>query len=159
MKRFHEAQFSPHAGYPSALSEIRAGGKRSHWMWYIFPQLDGLGNSSTARFYALRDLDEAQSYLSDPVLRARYEEIAAAVAEQLAAGVSVEDLMGSATDAHKLVSSLTLFRAVAARIAANGDDDPSFARLAEACDSILQQAALQGYPPCSFTLSQIARSL
>ena len=66
MKRFHEAQASSHAGYAAALSEIRAGGKRSHWIWYIFPQLAGLGRSSTARFYALRDLDEAQSYLSDP---------------------------------------------------------------------------------------------
>src|SRR6266566_5091310 len=115
LERFHEAQARRLAGYDAALAEIRAGGKRGHWIWYIFPQIEGLGRSSTARSYALRDLDEACTYLRDPVLRSRYEEISAAVEEQLAGGVSVEHLMGGSTDALKLASSLTLFRAAASQ--------------------------------------------
>src|SRR5438132_347439 len=102
LKRFHEAQASRSAGYDTALSEIRRGRKTSHWIWYIFPQLDGLGRSSTARAYALRNLAEACAYLRDPLLRAHYEEIAGAVSEQLACGVSLEHLMGGTTDALKL---------------------------------------------------------
>ena len=86
LERFHEAQASRSAGYNTALAEIRAGGKRSHWIWYIFPQIEGLGHSSTARAYAIRDLGEACAYLRDPTLRARYEEIVAAVSEEFAAG-------------------------------------------------------------------------
>src|SRR6266700_354135 len=111
LKRFHEAQAARWGGHDTALAEIWAGGKRSHWIWYIFPQIEGLGRSSTARAYALRDLDEACAYLRDPILRARYEEIVAAVSEQLTRGIGVENLMASRTDALKLVSSLTLFRA------------------------------------------------
>src|SRR5438445_1541673 len=110
-ERFHEAQASRWAGYDTALAEIRAGGKRSHWIWYIFPQIEGLGRSSIARAYAMQDLGETCAYLRDPILRARYEEIAAAVSEQLACGIHLEDLMGDRTDALKLVASLTLFQA------------------------------------------------
>src|SRR6266513_6158530 len=105
LERFHEAQAGRWAGYDPALTEIRAGGKRSHWIWYIFPQIEGLGRSSMARDYAIRDLDEACAYLRDPILRARYEEIVAAVSEQLVRGIRLEDLMGSRIDALKLVSS------------------------------------------------------
>src|SRR4051812_44382679 len=104
LERFHQAQASHSAGYETALAEIRAGQKRSHWIWYIFPQIQGLGRSSTARAYAVRDLDEARDYLNDPVLGTRYEEIARAVQEQLKAGVPLERLMGSEIDALKLVS-------------------------------------------------------
>jgi uncharacterized protein (DUF1810 family) len=93
LERFHEAQAGRSAGgYDTAVGEIRAGGKRSHWIWYIFPQIEGLGRSSTARAYAIRDLGEACAYLRDPILRARYEEITAAVSEQLAQGMRVENL-------------------------------------------------------------------
>src|SRR5947207_3319995 len=107
LERFHQAQASRSAGYDTALAEIRAGVKRSHWIWYIFPQIEGLGRSSTARDYAMRDLGEACAYLRDPILRARYEEIAAAVSEQLVRGIRLEDLMGSRTDALKLVSKIS----------------------------------------------------
>ena len=107
LERFHEAQLRSRTGYETALAEIRAGGKRSHWIWYIFPQIEGLGRSSMARAYALRDLGEACAYLRDPILRGRYEEIAGAVSEQLSRGISIEDLMGSQIDALKLASSLT----------------------------------------------------
>ena len=120
LERFHEAQASPSAGYDTALAEIRRGRKTSHWIWYIFPQIEGLGRSSTARDYAIRDLAEACDYLRDPLLRARYEEIADAVSDQLACGRALEDLTGGRTDALKLVSSLTLFaplpRALLAKI-------------------------------------------
>src|SRR5918999_3584671 len=101
IERFHSAQASPTAGYNTALAEIRQGRKTRHWIWYIFPQLAGLGRSSTARAYAIRDLAEACDYLRDPLLRARYEEIAGAVSDQLARGVALEDLMGSRIDTLK----------------------------------------------------------
>src|SRR2546423_14224091 len=123
LERFHEAQANSWAGYDRALAEIRAGGKRSHWIWYIVPQIEGLGRSSTARAYALRDLAEACAYLRDPLLRMRYEEIAGAVSEQLDRRVSLENLMASRTDALKLVSSLTLFRAAAKSLSS---EDPAF---------------------------------
>src|SRR5438094_6421135 len=113
LERFHEAQAEHSAGYDTALAEIRAGGKRSHWIWYIFPQIEGLGRSSMARDYAIRDLDEACAYLRDPILRARYEEIVAAVSEQLVRGIRLEHLIRGRTDALKLGSSPTLFRAAA----------------------------------------------
>jgi|SRR5687768_7220496 len=152
LNRFHTAQASPTVGYDTALAEIRRGRKTSHWIWYIFPQLAGLGRSSTARTYAIRDLDEACEYLRDPLLRARYEEIAGAVSDQLARGVTLEELMGGRTDALKLVSSLTLFRAAARSLAGEG---PTFELLAQRCNSILEQASAQRYRPCAHTLSRI----
>src|SRR6266446_1017934 len=153
LERFHEAQAKRSGGYDTALAEIRAGGKRSHWIWYILPQIEGLGRSSAARAYAMQDLDEACAYLRDPVLRARYEEIVAAVNEQLARGIQLEDLMGGRIDALKLVSSLTLFRAAAERLAR---EDPTFASLAECLAALLEQTSKQGYPACDFTLARIA---
>ncbi|MDR3401192.1 MAG: DUF1810 family protein [Chthoniobacter sp.] len=155
LQRFHTAQSSQWAGYDTALAEMRAGRKSSHWIWYIFPQIGGLGRSSTAREYALGDLDEACDYLRDPLLRSRYEEMANAVSEQLSRGAPIEELMGGSTDAHKLVSSLTLFRAAATHLAPD-DGGVGFTRLSELCDSILQRTSTQGYPPCDFTLERCA---
>ena len=152
LERFHEAQARRGAGYDTALAEIRAGGKRSHWIWYIFPQIEGLGRSSTARAYAIQDLGDACSYLRDPVLRDRYEEIVAAVSEQLVRGIRVEDLMGSRIDALKLVSSLTLFRAAAEQLAR---EDSTFTSLAERLATLLGQTARQDYLPCDFTIGRI----
>jgi len=153
LERFHEAQARRSAGYDRALAEIRAGGKRSHWIWYIFPQIEGLGRSSTARAYAIQDLGEACAYLRDPILFARYEEIVAAVSEQLGRGIRVEDLMGGRTDTLKLVSSLTLFRAAAEQLAR---ENPVYASLAEQVATLLKQTTEQGYPACDFTLGRIA---
>jgi uncharacterized protein (DUF1810 family) len=153
LERFHKAQAKRSDGYDTALAEIRAGGKRSHWIWYIFPQIEGLGGSSTARAYAVRDLGEASAYLRDPILRARYEEIVAAVSEQLTRGIRLEDLMGGRTDALKLVSSLTLFRAAAERLSR---EDPDYAKLAERLSALLGQTTRQNYPACDFTLARIA---
>jgi uncharacterized protein (DUF1810 family) len=152
LERFHEAQARRWAGYDTALAEIRAGGKRSHWIWYIFPQIEGLGHSSTARVYAMRNLGEVCAYLRDPILRARYEEVVAAVSEQLTRGIRIEDLMGGRTDALKLVSSLTLFRAAAEQLAR---EIPTFASLVQRLMVLLGQTSEQGYPTCDFTLARI----
>src|SRR6266550_804487 len=154
LERFHEAQANRWAGYDAALTEIRTAGKRSHWIWYIFPQIEGLGRSSTARAYAMQDLGETCAYLRDPILRARYEEIAAAVSEQLVRGIRVEHLMGGRTDALKLVSSLTLFQAAAEQLAR---EDSTFTSLAERLAALLGQTGEQGYPPCDFTRARIDR--
>src|SRR5207244_11342501 len=147
---FHQAQATHAAGYDTALAEIRAGGKRSHWIWYIFPQIERLGHSSTAQAYALRDLGEACAYLGDPILRARYEKIVAAVSEQLARGIRLEDLMGGRTDALKLVSSLTFFRAAAEQLAR---EDPAYTSLATRLAALLERTSEQGYPACDFTVA------
>jgi uncharacterized protein (DUF1810 family) len=152
LERFHKAQASSSAGYDTALAEIRRGRKTSHWIWYIFPQIEGLGRSSTARAYAIRDLAEACEYLRDPLLRTRYEEIAGAVSDQLAGGCALEDLMGGRTDALKIASSLTLFRAAAKTL---GSESPTFHSLAQLCDSILGQTGAQSYPPCAQTLARV----
>jgi uncharacterized protein (DUF1810 family) len=153
LERFHHAQADADSGYSTALAEMRSGRKCSHWIWYVFPQLAGLGRSGTAKFFGMRDLDEACEYLRDPVLRARYEEITAAVAEKLEAGVPIERLMGGPTDALKLASSLTLFHAAALQLG-----DEASTALARRCDAILRITALQGYPACSLTAEQLASS-
>ena len=151
-QRFHDAQ-TGRSSYASALAETQRGQKRSHWIWFIFPQIEGLGSSSTARAYAIRDLDEARAYLRDPILRSRYEEIAGAVAEQLARDTPLEQLMGSAIDAQKLASSLTLFRTAAQSLTV---EDSGFTALASLCESLLQKTAAQGYGPCAFTLARVS---
>lgn len=104
LERFVEAQSET---YESAVAEIRAGRKQSHWMWFVFPQLHGLGYSAMARRYGITGLAEARAYLSHPVLGARLRECAEAL-EALDSGESVTGIFGS-TDAMKLRSSLTLF--------------------------------------------------
>jgi uncharacterized protein (DUF1810 family) len=96
--------------YAIAVSEIRAGRKQSHWMWFIFPQIDGLGSSPTARHYAIRSKEEAEAYLRHPVLGARLVECAEAALS--ITGRSVREIFG-APDGLKLRSSATLFAAVA----------------------------------------------
>lgn len=93
--------------YDTALNEIKAGRKTSHWIWYIFPQLAALGRSSTAKFYGIANLDEARAYLADEILRRRLLEISQALLD-LPTG-NAEIVMGSHVDAVKLKSSMTLF--------------------------------------------------
>ena len=141
LERFHQAQMGKLEDYATALAEIRKGRKLGHWIWYVLPQIAGLGRSSTAQQFALRDLDEACANLRDPVLRSRCEEIVIAVAEQLARGISVDDLMGGSTDALKLASSATLFRAAASQLARR-ELDPGFSGLAHLCDDLLRQTVI-----------------
>lgn len=95
--------------YDNALREIRAGRKRSHWMWYIFPQLAGLGMSYTAQLYAIKDLDEAREYISHPLLGARLVEISGALLELESSDATA--VMGYPDDL-KLRSCMTLFQLV-----------------------------------------------
>jgi uncharacterized protein (DUF1810 family) len=103
LDRFVTAQAG---SYDTALAEISRGAKRSHWMWYVFPQLAGLGRSEMARHYAIRSLAEAQAYLAHPLLGRRL--IACVAALQDLTGTSADAVLGS-VDAMKLRSSLTLF--------------------------------------------------
>ncbi len=120
--RFLEAQ---QACYPRALAELTAGQKTSHWMWFIFPQLQGLGSSPMARRYALASLAEARAYLAHPVLGARLRECTRAVLA--VEGQSAHQIFGSPDDL-KLRSCLTLFAAAAAGGADDGDFDAALAK-------------------------------
>jgi uncharacterized protein (DUF1810 family) len=103
LARFLKAQAST---YGEALAEIRSGHKRSHWMWFIFPQFTGLGHSPMAQLYAIGSIAEARAYLADPVLGARYRECVASL--QALPATTAERVFGG-IDAMKLKSSLTLF--------------------------------------------------
>ncbi len=106
LERFVRAQ-DDRGTYAAALAELRAGRKRSHWMWFVFPQVAGLGHSPTAREFAVSGLDEARAYLSHPVLGARLVECSRALVD-LGRTDAVAILGG--IDAVKLRSSMTLFR-------------------------------------------------
>ncbi|WP_433789946.1 DUF1810 domain-containing protein [Actinoplanes sp. CA-252034] len=103
LTRFVDAQDGVHE---SALAELIAGHKRGHWMWFVFPQLDGLGSSSTARRYAIHDLDEARAYLAHPVLGPRLVSSAEALLRHH--GRTAGEILGHPDDL-KLRSSMTLF--------------------------------------------------
>ena len=150
LDRFKRAQDGP-GGFATALAELERGRKRSHWIWYIFPQLAGLGQSSAAIQYGLQGVDEAIAYLRDPELRDRLLRVTAAVLAQLQRDPEprLVDVLGSEIDALKLVSSMTLFREVARR---TGDQD-----VAAGADSILRVAKSQGYSECEFTLNALVR--
>jgi uncharacterized protein (DUF1810 family) len=103
LQRFLDAQ----AGvYDGAAAELRAGRKTGHWMWFVFPQIAGLGRSPTAQHYAIASLDEARAYLAHPVLGTRLRECARILTEL--PGASAEEIFGG-IDAMKLRSSMTLF--------------------------------------------------
>ena len=136
VSRFVEAQRTE---FDPALREIEAGRKRSHWIWYVFPQIAGLGSSPMAERYAITSAAEARAFLDHPMLGANYRRIVTAVGEQVRAGNSLDRLLGRPDDA-KVVSSLTLFSGVA------DPDDP----LRATADEILR---LDGRSPCAATRS------
>ncbi|GAA3351737.1 DUF1810 domain-containing protein [Amorphoplanes nipponensis] len=114
LARFVDAQRDV---YPQALAELRAGGKRSHWMWFVFPQIAGLGRTATAQHYAVADLAEARAYLAHPVLGPRLTECAEALLA--VRGRTATQILGTPDDL-KLRSSMTLF--------AHAADDPGVFR-------------------------------
>ncbi|MGJ7439904.1 DUF1810 domain-containing protein [Aquipuribacter sp. MA13-6] len=120
LRRFVDAQDAD-GTYAAALAELRAGRKRTHWMWFVLPQLAGLGRSATARHYALADLHEARRYLGHPVLGPRLLECV----DALLAGPGADPvaLLGD-VDALKLRSSMTVF-------AAADPDEPRFTAVLE----------------------------
>jgi uncharacterized protein (DUF1810 family) len=123
LERFVEAQGST---YDRALGELRAGSKRSHWIWFVFPQIAGLGRSPMAQRYAIRDEVEARSYLTHPVLGARLCECTQAMLHW-AGRKTAETILGP-VDATKFKSSMTLFDAVA-----DAADNPFARALAAFC--------------------------
>ncbi len=108
LKRFISAQ---EGVYERVLSELKMGRKRTHWMWYIFPQIDGLGSSPTAKRYAIKSMEEARTYLDHPVLGARLLECTETV---LAIKEGSADEIFGHPDNMKLKSCMTLFAAVSA---------------------------------------------
>ena len=135
LERFVHAQ-DQGGTYDRALAELRAGRKTSHWMWFVFPQIEGLGRSPTAQRYAVESLDAARAYLEHPVLGPRLRESAAALTAQ--SGSTAEQILGG-IDAMKLRSSMTLFSLAAPGEAVftdvleqyfGGEPDPETVRLA-----------------------------
>jgi len=118
LQRFVDAQ-DDDGTYRRALAELRAGRKLSHWMWFVFPQVAGLGRSATSQRYAIRGLDEARAYLAHPVLGPRLRECVAVLTGLEAS--DAEAVFGG-IDAQKLQSSMTLFAAAA-------PDEPVFAQV------------------------------
>jgi uncharacterized protein (DUF1810 family) len=116
LNRFLDAQ----AGvYERALAELKRSRKRSHWMWFIFPQIDGLGRSSTAKFYAIKSAAEAKAYLDHPVLGPRLIECSEVLL--LSESLSASEIFGFPDDL-KLRSSMTLFASIS-------EPDAVFARV------------------------------
>lgn len=120
--------------YATAIVELRAGRKRTHWMWFVFPQYDGLGFSSTARHYAIKSLAEARAYLQHPVLGARLIECAQLVTGL--SGSSLDEIFGY-PDALKFCSSMTLFEQVP------GSDSPFSLALDRCCGGQRDAASLK----------------
>lgn len=109
IERFVEAQNSNWSTYADALAEIRKGRKTSHWIWYVFPQLRGLGHSSMAEFFGISGRAEAEEYLSHPVLSARLREISEALLAH--EGKSAIEILGG-IDSMKVRSCMTLFDSI-----------------------------------------------
>ena len=105
LERFVTAQ-DARGTYASAVAELRAGRKTGHWMWFVFPQIAGLGLSEMSRRYAISSIEEARAYLAHPILGKRIEEAARTLTEST--GASARDIFGP-VDATKLRSSMTLF--------------------------------------------------
>ncbi len=103
LERFIDAQSGV---YETALAEVTCGAKRSHWMWFVFPQIAGLGHSGMAQRYAIGSLDEAKAYLAHPILGSRYRECVGALQDL---GPTTPQAVFGTVDAMKLRSSLTLF--------------------------------------------------
>ncbi|MGN1382838.1 MAG: DUF1810 domain-containing protein [Eubacterium sp.] len=124
LQRFIDAQ---QRDFDIALQEICSGRKRSHWMWYIFPQIHGLGFSSTSRYYAIQDLKEAKDFLADPYLGENLRTICRAL---LALDTNDPYQIFGSPDDMKLCSSMTLFE-VAAEEAGRNEDKELFSRVLE----------------------------
>ena len=106
LQRFLDAQ---EGTFATALAELRAGRKQGHWMWFVFPQIAGLGKSPNAQFYAIRSLREARAFIAHPLLGERYRQAVEAL-EEWAGSKDAIAILGE-VDALKLRSSLTLFEA------------------------------------------------
>jgi uncharacterized protein (DUF1810 family) len=132
LERFVTAQ---EAVFPAVLAELKAGRKRSHWMWFVFPQLQGLGHSSMAAFYGIISLREARAYLTHPLLGPRLVRCTRAVTN--IEGGSLHEIFGSPDDM-KFQSSMTLFA-----LAAADPDSPFYKALDRWCGGTLDAQTLR----------------
>jgi uncharacterized protein (DUF1810 family) len=137
LARFSAAQAD--GVYEQALAEIEAGAKRSHWMWFVFPQLAGLGRSQASQFYGIHGRAEAEAYLADPALAARLRDCTQAMLKW-AGKRSAEAILGP-VDALKFSSSMTLFAEV------SGDADPFAQALDSFFDGERDEATLELLAP------------
>lgn len=157
--RFHEAQDDSTGGYRQAFSEIQSGRKKSHWIWYIFPQLEHLGQSPSAKLYGIADFNEACDYLKDPILFKRYFELVKLTEEKLE-NTPLANLMGGYPDDLKFISSLTLFQSASKYLSSKEKDfQREYNDLYETCARVFEQIAQQGYTPCQQTELFIEREL
>jgi uncharacterized protein (DUF1810 family) len=142
LSRFREAQASLHSGFASALAEIQSGRKRGHWIWYVFPQISGLGSSELSRKFAIENEDEAAAFLRDRALRSRLSTIANALVGQIKgdAALPLRTVMNSEIDARTLCES---------------ESSDVYGPIATVAEEILAIAASQGYPPCEHTLRRL----
>ncbi len=138
------------------MAEIQSGRKRGHWIWYVFPQISGLGASELSRKFAIENEEEAEAFLRDHELRSRLFAITNALVEQIRGdgARSLQAVMNSEVDARKVVSSLTLFRDIARTLGETGTTDV-YGPFAAVADEVLVIAASQGYPPCEHTLRRL----
>lgn len=142
LQRFLDAQagigFTP---YETALAEMRAGHKQSHWIWYVFPQIQ-LGTSALSEHFAIKSHNEAKAYLTNETLRNRYLEISTEVLQRLEEGVNPTFLMCGSTDREKLISSTTLFEHFATQV----DSGPLYPTLFHLLTSIEAQGLTRCAP-------------
>jgi|APSaa5957512535_1039671.scaffolds.fasta_scaffold91908_2 uncharacterized protein (DUF1810 family) len=178
LKKFHRKHRcgDNHACYDGALKEMQGGRKHTHWIWWVFPQVSGLGSSYRAKKYAIQSLQEAVDFLEDPVLGAHYCEITEVVMKQICReGVSLPHLFRKEIDVRKFISSITLFQWVASRqqslpveeveapMAGNdyeeseGMNSLNYGKLLDFCKEVIMEADRQGFPPCHKTLEWIAQ--
>jgi uncharacterized protein (DUF1810 family) len=150
LQRFKDAQNESDAGFDEALAEIRRGRKQGHWIWYIFPQLRGLGRSAMSETFGIDGEAEAIAYVRDAQLRTRLLTIATALIAQRERGVDLRTVMGSSLDAAKVVSSMTLFAEVA-RTLRDREACAECAQLAHAAQTILEWGAAEGIGACEYT--------
>jgi uncharacterized protein (DUF1810 family) len=150
LQRFFDAQSN---GDPAPLSvainELEAGKKQTHWIWYVFPQLRGLGLSSHAEFYGIADKEEAIAYLQDPLLAERYRVCLEAIITHLRQGQRLEAILGP-VDALKTISSVTLFRHLLQAEPALTQTGP--ATFLPLMDDFFELLSRDGNQPCERTL-------
>jgi uncharacterized protein (DUF1810 family) len=137
------------ASLETALSELRLGTKQEHWIWYVFPQLRGLGHSPHAHYYGIQGLSEAADYLRNPLLRERYQLCLSEILTHLRSGTKLRTILGS-TDSLKAISSITLFQVMLKR---SGTQDQRLAsELLLMMEEFFVLISHDGDRPCQATL-------
>ena len=156
LQRFRDAQDESDSGFAEALREIRRGRKQGHWIWYVFPQLRGLGQTTMSEAFGIDGEAEAVAYLHDSELSDRLLTIAAALIAQRERHVRLSTVMGSRLDAAKVMSSMTLFGDVAQRLR-NTEACRDCDALAESAAAILEWGQEEGLEPCAFTRAKLSQ--